>query len=149
MKHTDARVTEERTAADIAAYKTLTTESLDRWEQCRSAHRFMAFTGKTLVAYRLADLPEDAPEVLETFENLSASLHPSEGLSSIWKTSNGSHLLLGSSPQEIATGCFMWHPKYNTLELVDWKGGKSLKFSVMWRTALNPSYKKKGTVYLS
>lgn len=145
-KHNPHRVQEERTAADVAAYKTLDKSQIARWERCKSAHRFMAFKGKTLVAYKLRGA---APEVLDTFTSSRLSVTLDGGLESSWTDSKGLEITLGSTPTEVAPGCFMWHPKHNTLELVDWKGGKSLRFSVMWRTAFNPSHKANGEIYLS
>ena len=140
------RIQEERTAADIAAYKNLSGEQLQRWERCKSAHRFMAFDSKVVVAYKLNG---QNPEVINTFTSAGLSVTLENGLESVWTDSTGKILIVRHHPIEIAPGCFMWHPKHNTLELVDWKGGKSLRFSAMWRTALNPNRKVSGEVYLS
>lgn len=140
------RIQDERTTADIAAYKTLSKAQLNRWERCKSSHRFMSFESKVLVAYKLNG---SAPEVLNTFTSTGLSLTLWGGLQSTWKDSAGNVLLVSHQPSEIAPGCFLWHPKHNTLELVDWKGGKSLRFSAMWRTAFNPNQKVSGEIYLS
>ena len=139
------RLKEERTAADVAAYSNLPKDQLSRWEGCNSTHRFMAFRNKALVAYKLN---EDVPEVINTFVNVGVNITLDNGLESIWMASDGKELVVNYQPTEFAPGCFVWHPKHNTLELVDWKGGKSLRFSAMWRTALNPSKKRHGEVYL-
>lgn len=139
------RIKEERTVADIAAYSSLTGEQLAKWELCRSTHRFMAFKSKQLVVYRLDGA---APEILDTFTNTSLSIDLSRGLESTWQGLDGKEILVGHKPLEVAPGCFLWHPKHNTLEYVDWKGGKSLRFSAMWRTAFNPAKKVPGHVYL-
>lgn len=145
QEHNSQRVHEERTAADVAAYKTLTKEQLVRWELCRSTHRFMAYDMKEIVAYRLVN---GAPEVLSILTNAGVSVTQDGGLQSTWFNKENERFDLNHQPQEVAPGCFMWHPKHNSLELVDWKGGKSLRFSTMWRTACNPAKKVAGKVYL-
>lgn len=140
------RVKEERTVADIAAYASLSGEQLAKWESCKSTHRFMAFKSKQLVAYRLYG---GLPDILDVLTNTGLSIDLERGLESSWQGRDGSTLLIGHKPVEIAPSCFLWHPKHNTLEYVDWKGGKSLRFSLMWRTAFNPAKKVTNEVYLS
>lgn len=105
----------------------------------------MAFENKSVVAYHLVN---DKPEVLDTFTSVGITVTLAGGLQSTWQGQEGHVFTLDNQPKEVAPGCFMWHPKHNTLELVDWKGGKSLRFSTMWRTACNPAKKVSGKVYL-
>lgn len=141
-----SRLHEERAAADTSAHQNLPTDQLARWEACRSSHRFMAFAGKKLVAYRLLFLK---PEVIDTFTCRGLDVGLTTGLSSLWESeATGQQFWVSSTPKEVATGCFMWMLKYSALELVQHKGSQSLKFSLAYRTKDNPSAKVDGTVYL-
>lgn len=141
-----SRLREERLAADIAATQNLTTDSLNRWENCKSAHRFLAFQGKQLVLYKLFFQSPQISDIL-TCKDVKVSLVG--GLVSVWESkSSGMLFEVGSTPVEVGNSCFMWMLKYSSVELADYKGSKSLKFSVAYRTAVNPEVKVDGTSYL-
>ena len=140
-----ARLSEERSVADINSQK-LPVEQQSRWDGCRSSHRFMAFAGKKLVAYRLLFLK---PEVIDTFTCRGLDVGLETGLSSLWESeATGERFWVSSTPKEVATGCFLWMLKYSALELTDYKGSQSLKFSLAYRTSKNPASKVDGTTYL-
>jgi hypothetical protein len=140
-----ARLFEERTAADISAQK-LNSDQHARWESCRSSHRFMAFHGKQLVAYRLLFL---RPEITDIFTCRGLDVALATGLSSLWESQNtGKQFWVSHTPKEVAPGCFLWMLKYSSLEFVDYQGGKSLMFSLAYRINKNPKEKVDGTHYL-
>lgn len=141
-----SRLLDERAAADTNAHQNLPSDQLARWEACRSSHRFMAFAGKKLVAYRLLFLK---PEVIDTFTCKGLDVGLSTGLSSLWESeATGQQFWVSSTPKEVAEGCFIFMLKYSALELVQHKGAQSLKFSLAYRTRTNPSAKVDGISYL-
>lgn len=139
-----SRLSEERAKSELAAYVCLSKEELARWNQCRSTHRIMAYKSKEVLAFTVV---EGKPVIEGTFTNDSVSLSK-DGLSSNWYDEHGDLFTVSHSPKEIFPGCFMWHPRHNTLEVVDWYGENSLKFSVVWRTEHNPGVLVEGKSYL-
>ena len=106
----------------------------------------MAFSGKQLVLYKLMFL---APQIIDTLTCKDLRVTLAGGLLSVWESSiSKKQFLVGSVPVEVGEGCFMWMLKYSSLELSEHKGSKSLRFSVAYRTALNPEVKVDGTQYL-
>lgn len=106
----------------------------------------MAFQGKQLALYRLMFLRPQIIDIL-TCKDLSVTL--AGGLLSVWESSTSKQrFTVGAQPVEVGNGCFMWMLKYSSLELSEHKGSKSLKFSIAYRTALNPEVKVDGTQYL-
>lgn len=140
-----ARLVEERNIADNSA-QSLPLDQLSRWDTCQSSHRFMAFSGKQLVAYKLLFL---RPEVIDTFTCRGLDVALSTGLSSLWESQREKkQFWISSTPKEVARGCFIWMLKYSSLEFVEYKGSKSLKFSLAYRTQQNPKDLVDGTIYL-
>lgn len=142
-----SRLADERQTADTNAEK-LPKDSLDRWRRCQSSHRFLSFLGKQLVAYRLF---MDSPEVIDTFtcEGFDAGLQ--QGVSSLWRSSNakeGGSFWVSATPKEVAPGCFLYMLKYTSLEWVPYKDSESLRFSMAYRTTLNPGKREEGVPYL-
>lgn len=138
------RLREERATADFNSLK-LEHEQQVRWDSCRSTHRFMAFLNKQIVAYRLIFL---RPEIIDTFTCKGLDVSLQSGLSSCWERQDGSRFWVSATPKEVAEGCFFWMLKYSSLEYVEFKGEKSMKFSMAYRTQENPDNKVDGTIYL-
>jgi hypothetical protein len=140
-----SRLREERQVADDNALR-LSPDAFSRWENCKSAHRFMAFSGKQLVLYKLMFL---TPQIIDTLTCKDLSVTLAGGLLSVWESSTSKQrFTVGSQPVEVGSGCFLWMLKYSSLELSEHKGSKSLKFSIAYRTALNPEVKVDGIQYL-
>lgn len=139
------RLLEERHTADQNALK-LTTDQQARWNACRSGHRFMAFYNKQIVAYRLLF---QRPETIDIFTCKGLDVSLANGLSSLWESQNtGTQFWVSSTPKEIAPNSFFWMLKYSTLEFVTYKEKQSLRFSMAYRTELNPTNLVDGTTYL-
>lgn len=138
------RLREERATAHENAQR-LPAEIFQRWESCKSNHRFAAFRNKEVVAYRLMFL---TPEVTNVFtcKGLDASLD--SGLSSLWEDRNGSQFWVSARPVEVAPACFFWMLKYSSLEYVDFQGQKSLRFPMCYGTQRNPQDMVDGNLYL-
>lgn len=106
----------------------------------------MAFSGKQLVLYKLLFL---TPQIIDTLTCKDLRVSLAGGLLSVWESSTTKQqFTVGSVPVEVGEGCFMWMLKYSSLELSEHKGSKSLRFSVAYRTALNPEVKVDGIQYL-
>lgn len=139
------RIKEERSVADANSLL-LEPSVQSKWENCASTHRFMAFSGKQLVAYNLMFLEPQITDVL-TCRGLEVSF--SEGLVSTWESQATKETYRVSAvPTEVAENCFLWMLKYSSLELVSHKSAKSLQFSMAYRTLLNPQVEVDGTTYL-
>lgn len=68
---------------------------------------------------------------------------------SVWESKvSKQQIEVGSVPVELGDSCFMWMLKYSSLELVDHKGSKSLKFPIAYRTKCNPEVRSDGVSYL-
>lgn len=139
-----ARMREERAIAYQNAQH-LPEEVFQRWERCRSSHRFVAYQGKEVVAYRLLFL---VPEVTNVFTCKGLDVSLTSGLSSLWEDRNGKQFWVSARPVEVADNCFFWMLKYSNLEYGDWAGQKSLKFPVCYGTERNPQDKIDGIRYL-
>lgn len=139
------RLLEERSVADENAQKHLQADALKRWDSCGSAHRFMAFEGKEIIAFRLLF---DTPQIIDTFKCVGLDTGLKAGISSLWKSQSKGNFWVSATPVEVADNCFLWMHKYTQLEFVTYKGAKSLKFSMGYRTLLNPTNKVEGPSYL-
>lgn len=140
-----SRLADERVFADLFASNTLTPDALQRWNKCRSTHRFQAFLNKELVAYTIIG---GVPDVLNTFKCVSVDADFKRGLSSVWESSNNTVVVIGHAPVEIANGCFLWHSKYSNLEYEEFHGRFNLKVNLIYRTELNPITKARGIAFL-
>lgn len=138
------RMREERAAAFDNA-QGLPDETFQRWESCRSSHRFAAFRGKEVIAYRLMFL---TPEVTNVFTCKGLDVSLDSGLSSLWENRDGSQFWVSSKPVEVAPACFFWMLKYSSLEYLEHMGRKSLKFPLCYGTVRNPLDKVDGNFYL-
>ena len=135
----------ERNAADGNAAK-LGKPQRDRWENSRSSHRFQAFRGKQLIAYRLMFLVPEITDIL-TCRELDVSL--TGGLVSTWESRSSKQLITVSEvPVEVAPSCFLWMLQRSSLEMTTHKGQKSLRFPLAYKTAINPEVRVDGVFYL-
>lgn len=135
---------EERAAAYDNAQK-LPENVYQRWEACKSSHRFSAFRGKEVVAYRLLFL---VPEVTNVFTCKGLDVSLEGGLSSLWEDRDKNAFWVSARPVEVADSCFFWMLKYSSLEYVEHQGSKSLKFPLCYGTVRNPQDKVDGNLYL-
>lgn len=140
-----ARLRLERVAADGNA-ATLDTPQRNRWDTCKSSHRFQAFYGKQLVVYKLLFLVPEIADVL-TCRGLEVNLR--SGLTSFWESKNTAKVFSVSEvPTEVAPSCFLWMLQVSSLEMSLHKGQKSLKFPLAYKTLHNPSVRVDGAFYL-
>jgi hypothetical protein len=140
-----ARLREERAVSDANALKLPLDQQL-RWSECRSSHRFLAFSGKQIVVYRLSN---SHPQITDQLVCKGLDVGLDTGLSSLWESQeSGTQFWVSATPKEVAPSCFFWMLKHSTLDFVEFKGTKSLKFSMAYRTEKNPSAKVDGTFYL-
>jgi hypothetical protein len=145
MNDLNQRLREERSTADSNAAR-LEPAQQSRWEACKSSHRFQAFQGKQVVAYRLMFLIPEISDIL-TCTGLEVSL--AGGLASFWKSRNTEQVFRVSDiPTEVTQNCFFWMLKYSNLEMVYHKGQKSLRFPLAYKTELNPAVRVDGPIYL-
>lgn len=140
----DSRVDEERRFAASRALD-LPPEQQDRWEACRSTHRFMAYENKILVAYHLVN---GHPVIVDTLTCTHFGYHPDTGLDSFWRNQAGKDLHVTHTPAEVAPGCFMWHNKSTNIEYVEHRLKLNMRFSISYRTMFNPTSMEEGVNYL-
>lgn len=135
----------ERSAADANAAK-LDRFQQTRWEECSSSHRFQAFQGKALIAYRLLFL---VPEITDTIICRELEVSLAGGLVSYWESEKSKKSIRVSEiPVEVAPSCFLWMLQRSNLEMSVHKGKKSLKFPLAYRTKLNPEVRVDGAFYM-
>ena len=145
MTEIQSKLLIERNTADANASRLDLTQQ-SRWETCKSAHRFQAFKGKQLVAYRLLFL---VPEIHDIFTCQELEVSLQGGLVSFWQSRNTEQVFRVSEvPEEVAPSCFLWMLKYSNLEMSSHKGQNSLRFPLGYRTTLNPETRVDGTFYL-
>ena len=125
---------------------TLKPDVLDRWYACRSGHKFQAFHGKQLVAYTLENR---VPKVLNIFECQDLKIGLRTGTASLWVDKDGVEQWVGHVPAELEHSCFLWHVQHTTIDYNEYRGRFNVKFSLAYRTALNPASNEGGSnVYL-
>ena len=145
MNDINQRLRDERNTADSNAAR-LDPAQQSRWEVCKSSHRFQAFLGKQVVAYRLMFL---LPEIFDIFTCTGLEVSLTGGLVSFWKSRNTEQVFrVAEIPEEVAPNCFFWMLKYSSLELTYHKGQKSLRFPLAYKTELNPEVRVDGPIYL-
>ncbi len=145
MNDINQRLRDERSTADSNAAR-LDPAQQSRWEVCKSSHRFQAFHGKQVVAYRLMFL---LPEIFDIFTCTGLEVSLTGGLVSFWKSRNTEQVFrVAEIPEEVAPNCFFWMLKYSSLELTYHKGQKSLRFPLAYKTELNPEVRVDGPIYL-
>lgn len=123
----------------------LSEDAYRRWAIANSGHRFMAWKGKTVVAYQLV---LGGPVVQDELTLDSFSVDAIQGLSTNWASQKHGQLLVTQHPTEIAEGCFMWHNQHSTLEYVSHHNRYSLRVAMSWRTYRNPKTLDEGITYL-
>ena len=124
----------------------LGTEGQERWEACKSSHRFMSFVGKQLIVFTL---DEDYKPVLKdrlTMSNVSIS--SSGGLQSHWTNSHGNLLAVSHTPVEVAPSTFLWHTFGSDLQYIPHKGVYNVRTSMLFKTEHNVGYKHVGPHYM-
>ena len=135
----------ERNAADRNA-ATLDRPQWLRWNRSKSSHRFQAFHGKQLIAYRLKFL---VPEITDIFTCRELEVSLTGGLVSSWESRESKRLIkISEVPLEVAPNCFLWMLQRSSLEMTTHKGQKSLRFPLAYKTALNPEVRVDGVFYL-
>lgn len=123
----------------------LPQDAYRRWAIANSGHRFMAWKGKTVVAYQLV---LGGPVVQDEFTLKSFSVDPTQGLSTLWTSQAHGELLVTQCPTEVAAGCFMWHNQHSVLEYVSHHNRYSLRVAMSWRTFRNPKLLEEDVTYL-
>lgn len=116
-----------------------------KWEATSSGHRFVAYKGKSLVAFRVMF---GQPTVLKTLTLVDVSMDFSNGMTTTWVDADNRPLIITHTPYEVAEGCFLWHNKLSNLEYTEHLGKYSMRFAMTWRTALSPKKLVDGKVYL-
>jgi hypothetical protein len=145
MNDLNQRLRDERSTADINAAR-LDPAQQSRWELCKSSHRFQAFQGKQVVAYRLMFL---LPEIYDIFTCKGLEVSLTGGLASFWQSRNTEQVFrVTEIPEEMAPNCFFWMLRHSSLEMTYHKGQKSLRFPLAYRTELNPEVRVDGPIYL-
>lgn len=123
----------ERQYADSLAQH-LTPAAADRWDACRSAHRFAAYEGKQLVIFNLF---YDEPQTLDVLTCKSMNLDIHNGLSSTWRTGEGTSIQIGHAPVEVAKSVFLWHVFYSEVSYLPYKGKFEVKLPLAYRSQHN------------
>lgn len=119
-------------------------DAYSRWNACRSSMRFMSFINKELIVFRILF---GRAQVLDTLRCLSVALDPNDGLVSTWASKDKLHTVR-YTPVEIHEGCFLFHIRNSNIEYEEYKGRFSAKFSMRYRTYLNPQSRVEGAVYV-
>lgn len=124
----------------------LGVEGQERWEACRSSHRFMAFVGKQLIVFTFGD---DLKPVLKDRLTLSSlSMASDSGVASHWTNSHGNLIKVGHTPTEIAPSVFLWHTFDSNLQYVPYKGVYNLRTSMLFKSEHNVAYPRIGPHYI-
>lgn len=123
----------ERQYADSLAQR-LTPAATDRWEACRSAHRFAAYEGKQLVIFNLF---YDEPQTLDILTCKDVSLSLSGGLQTTWRTGEGQLIQVGHTPVELASSVFLWHVFFSEVSYIPYKGRFEVKLPLGYRSQHN------------
>lgn len=135
----------ERAFASQLARDSLTPDGVDRWEACRSSHRFMAYKGKDLIIYTLID---GVPKSKSTHSCRFLSVNLEDGFKSEWKTSTGGVYYVTHEPREVANGCFIWHPFSSCVQYPEYNYRRNVRFSVCFKTTANPHTKRDNLTYI-
>lgn len=106
----------------------------DRWQACRSVHRFAAYQDKRLVIFNLF---YDEPETLDvlTCTDVGASLQ--DGLHTIWQRTDGKTVKVGHTPVEVHDGIFLWHTFFSGVSYVPYRGRFGMKLPLGYRSSHN------------
>ena len=144
MNETVSALQKERDLSDELASLNLSRDSLSRWNACRSSMRFMSFIDKELIAYRVLF---GKAQILNRFKCHSVSMTGPKGMSSVW-FSEDSQFTVGYAPVEVYEGCFMFHIRNTSVEYDQYKGKFGVRFSMRYKTLLNPHSKAEGSVFL-
>ena len=121
-------------------------EKHQSWLATAVGHRFMAYAGKVLVAYRVI-----AGEVsfIDTWTMTNLKADADHGFLTQWEDSSGKVTYIGHTPVEVADRCFLWHNHNSGYEFTDRYGSPSLRLSMTMRTEGHPATKKEGLTYLT
>lgn len=124
----------------------LSPESTDRWGACRSRYRFLAYTGKQLVIYRMF-LGKQQPVKVLTCKD--ASLDLVKGLSSQWQDlESGEIFTFSCRPTEVMPSIFVWHTFLSDIRYQAYKGVYSVRFSMLYLQRHNPKFLSENTLYI-
>jgi hypothetical protein len=125
----------------------LDPETLERWEGCRSAHRFMGFVNKKMIVFKFV---AGKPVIVDTITCSDVSMKNSGGMASVWRSSHSDRVHnLSSVPTEVYPSVFMWHTFHSDVRYQPHKGVYNIRFSMLYRTS-HSAYvvKNEGTFYI-
>ena len=123
----------------------LTPASLTRWNLCRSTHRWMAYSRKCLVVYKLLF---DLPIVIDKLYCETASFDLDNGMVSRWVGLDQQVHEFSSQPVEVYPAIFLWHTYYTDVQYLAHKGRYSGRFSMLYRCNHHPEIKRDNTLYI-
>ena len=121
-------------------------EGQDRWEACKSSHRFLSFIGKQLIIFTYDKLHR--PVLVDRLMMQGLSLTSGSGLTSQWFKSNGTLITVSHTPIEVAPSVFLWHTFDSNLQYVPHKGEFNVKTSMLFKAQHNINYKHVGPHYI-
>ena len=139
----DVRI--ERIHADTFASRNLDPDSFSRWEFCRSSHRFLAYSGKSIVVYRVWF---NTPQIVETLTCVEAGLSLLGGITTKWSKSSGEILSISHTPTEVAPSCFLWHVFDNQVRFLPQGKKYSVSLPLAYKTKSHPSSVNEDHLYL-
>ena len=127
------------------ALNNLSADSADRFDECKSTHRFLAFRRKQLVVYRLLF---DTPSVVDTLTCEEAGFDLDKGMSSVWRNASNHNITVTSIPVEVYPSVFLWHTFNSDVIYQVYKGVRSGKFSMLYRSPHHPKYRFENYIYI-
>ncbi len=123
----------ERQYADTMAQR-LDPAATDRWEACRSTHRFAGYKGKQLVIFNLF---YDEPETQEVLTCIEAGMSLDGGIHTLWQRSDGKTVQVGHEPVEVHPSIFLWHIYFSEVSYTPYRGVFGVKLPLGYRSLYN------------
>ena len=142
-------------AAEVAAVTAqlwkLPSETAERFQACKASHRFMAFIGKQLIIYKVAEDGTACDVIKLTCKDVYVD--GNEGFASEWvteptDTEDSVIYSIDYTPTELAPGVFMWTTFNSSVQMTSHRGQKSLRFSMLYSCGLHPATKVQGVHYI-
>lgn len=123
----------------------LNPEVQNRWQECRSSRRILAYKNKVLVIY---EFKGDIPVILDKLTCIDASLSLTEGLTSTWTSTKFPNFTVGQVPIEVFPSVFLWHTFSSELLYSPYKGVYAIKFSLLFKSRHSPKQRNEGAIYI-
>ena len=123
----------------------LNPQSVERWEECKATHRFMAYERKQVIIYRLF---MGEPSILDTLTCETAELSLKKGVTSRWRDTKDNTVFFSSTPVEVYPSIFLWHTFNSEVQYTLHNGAYNARFSMLYRCPHHPKILHEGFMYI-